>query len=84
MHPTVKLGPKRYGPFTITHVISPMVYQLDIPAQWRQKRLHDVFHASLLTPHHETSAHSVNFQEPPPDIIDREEEYEVERILDSR
>jgi hypothetical protein len=42
-HLTVKLGPKCYGLFTITRVISPMVYQLDIPAQWRQKRLHDCF-----------------------------------------
>jgi Chromo (CHRromatin Organisation MOdifier) domain len=43
-----------------------------------------VFHASLLTPYHETEAHGVNYLEPPPDVIAGEEEYEVEEILDSK
>jgi hypothetical protein len=83
-HPTVKLAPKRYGPFQISKVISPVVYQLTLPAQWRQRKLHDVFHASLLTPYHETEAHGVNYLEPPPDVIDGEDEYEVEQVLDSK
>jgi hypothetical protein len=83
-HPTVKLAPKRYGPFQISKVISPVVYQLTLPAQWKQRKLHDVFHASLLTPYHETEAHGVNYLEPPPDVIDREDEYEVEQVLDSK
>ena len=52
--------------------------------QWKQKKIHDIFHASLLTPYHETTAHGANYLEPPPDIIDGEEEYEVEKILDSK
>jgi Chromo (CHRromatin Organisation MOdifier) domain len=55
-----------------------------LPPQWRQKRIHDVFHASLLTPYHETKEHGPNFPSPPPDVIEGETEYEVEHILDSR
>ena len=51
---------------------------------WKQKRLHPVFHASLLTPYKETEEHGAHFLEPPPDIIEGEEEYEVEQVLDSR
>jgi hypothetical protein len=58
MHPTSKLALKCYGPFSVIRVISPMVYQLDIPPQWKARRIHDVFHASLLTPYHETSVHA--------------------------
>ena len=43
-----------------------------------------MFHASLLTPYHETEAHGANHLEPPPDVIEGEEEYEVEKILDSK
>ena len=38
----------------------------------------------LLTPYHETQAHSPNFTRPPPDLIDGEEEYEVKRIVAHR
>jgi hypothetical protein len=78
-----KLAPRHYGPFSIAQVLSPVVYQLTLPPQWKQKRIHDVFHASLLTPYHETMAHGPNFPAPPPDVIDGETEYEVEHILDS-
>ena len=83
-HPMAKLAPKRFGPSKISRVLSPMVYQLTLPAQWKQKRIYDVFHASLLTPYHETKAHGVNYLEPPPDVIEGEEEYKVEKILDSK
>jgi Chromo (CHRromatin Organisation MOdifier) domain len=39
-----------------------------------------VFHTSLLTPFVETPSHGLNFTRPPPDLIDGEEEYEVDRI----
>ena len=79
--PSVKLAPKRYGPFKIRKVLSPITYQLALPPQWK---IHDVFHADLLTPYHETELHRPNFTRPPPDLIDGEEEYEVEEILQSR
>ena len=83
-HPTTKLAPRRFGPLKISRVLSPVVYQLTLPTQWKQKGIHDVFHASLLTPYHETEAHGANYLEPPPDVIEGEEEYEVEKILDSK
>ena len=60
------------------------MYQLTLPTQWEQKRIHNVFHASLLTPYYETEAHGVNHLELPPDVIEGEEEYEVEKVLDSK
>ncbi len=74
-HQKAKLTPKRLGPFKITQEISPVAYRLELPPNWR---IHNVFHASLLTPYHETTAHGPNFTRPPPDLIDGEEEYEVE------
>ena len=83
-HPTTKLALQRYGPLKISQVISPIVYRLALPVQWKQQKLHDIFHTSLLTPYHETEAHGANYLEPPPDVIKGEEEYKVEQILDSK
>src|SRR6266478_5914055 len=77
-HQKAKLTPKRLGPFTITKEISPVAYQLALPANWR---IHNVFHASLLNPYRKTTAHGPNFTRPPPDLIEGEEEFEVERII---
>ena len=79
--PSTKLAPKRHEPFKIKKVLSPITYQLELLAQWK---IHDVFHADLLTPYHETQLHGANFIRPPPDLIDGEEEYEIEEILQSR
>jgi hypothetical protein len=53
-----KLAPRRYGPFKISKIISPVVVQLELPAQWS---IHPVFHTSLLTPYTETPSHGPNF-----------------------
>src|SRR5712671_487162 len=73
-----KLSPKQYGPFRVVTKISPVAYKLQILAMWQ---VHDIFHASLLTLYKETVEHRKNFLEPPPDIIEGEEEWEVEQIL---
>ena len=73
-----KLAPKCMGPFEITRVLSPLTYQLKLPCTWK---IHDVFHASLLLPYRSTEAYGSPFLEPPPDVIDNEEEYEVKTIL---
>ena len=80
-HPTVKLRPKRYGPFKVIEIIGPTTYQFELPAQWK---IHNVFHDSLLLPYHETKKHGHNFTEPPPELIEGQPEWEVEQILDSR
>jgi hypothetical protein len=78
---TVKLAPRRHGPFCISKIISPVAYQLALPLQWN---IHPVFHASLLTPYVETDNHGPNFSRPPPNITIGQNEYEVEAIRSHR
>jgi hypothetical protein len=77
----VKLEPKRYGPFPITKVISDVVFKLKLLYQWLKRKVHPVFHMSLLSPYKKTEEHEPNFLEPPPEVIKGVEEYEVEMIL---
>ena len=79
--PTPKLGARRHGPFKVVQVMSPINYHLELPTQWS---IHPVFHIDLLTPYRETITHGANYQRPPPDLVDNAEEYEVEKVLDSR
>ena len=72
-----KLRLKRQGPFKITEVLGPLTYRLQLPPQWK---IHDVFHATLLTPYRATEAHGPNFAYPPPDSVEGEEQWEVEAI----
>ena len=79
--PMPKLGARHHGPFKVIQVMSPINYRLELPTQWS---IHPVFHIDLLTPYRETITHGVNYQRPPPDLVNNAEEYEVEKILDSR
>ena len=47
-------------------------------------KIHPVFHVDLLTQYRETEAHRSNYEQPPPDIIEGEQEWEVEKIINSR
>ncbi len=78
---SVKLAPRRHGPFTITQVISPVTYKLALPHQWM---IHPVFHASLLTPYSETKEHGENYSRPPLDLVGGGEQYEVKAIRSHR
>src|SRR5258707_15366281 len=78
---TMKLAPKPHGPFRITKEISPVAYQLSLPAAWT---IHDVFDASLLLPYQENAVHGPNFSKPPPDLIQGTEEYDVEHLANHR
>jgi chromodomain-containing protein len=73
-----KLAPKRHGPFSITKEISLVTYQLCLPAAWN---IHDVFHTSLLSLYHKSMEHGPNYSRPPPDLLEGEEEYKVEHII---
>jgi Chromo (CHRromatin Organisation MOdifier) domain len=75
---TMKLAPRQYGPFNVVTKISDIAYHLKILEKWK---IHNVFHASLLTPYKEMEKHGPNFLEPPPNLIDGKEEWEVEKIL---
>jgi hypothetical protein len=74
---TIKLVPKRHGPFEIAEVRSLVVYQLTLSPQWK---IHPMFHASLLTPYIETKEHGPNYTRPPSDMIEGEEQYKVKAI----
>jgi Chromo (CHRromatin Organisation MOdifier) domain len=74
---TAKLVPRRHSPFKIVKIVSPVAVRLELPAQWS---IHPVFHTSLIMPYTETLSHGPNFTQPPPDLINGEEEYEVEQI----
>ena len=76
-----KLQMKQTSLFKIEEVLSCTAFHLRIPTQWK---IHPVFHTSLLTTYKEASEHGPNFIQPPPDLIDGEEEYEVKVILRHR
>ena len=75
------MKPKREGPFTITEVLGPVTYKLQLPKTWQ---IHNVFHATLLCPYKENSVHGENFAESPPELVEGDEVYEVETILNHR
>jgi hypothetical protein len=77
-HQKMKLKPKWYGPFKVIKEISPVMYQVRLSVAWG---IHDVFHALLLLPYHKTTTHGTNFSQPPLELIDGEEEYQVEYIM---
>ena len=76
-HLIAKLAPKCHGPFIIT-AIWHTSYWLKLPFTWK---VHNVFHASLLIPYKETAINGRKYQEPIPDLIDGQPEWEVECIL---
>jgi hypothetical protein len=74
----LKLAPKCYGPFATTKKISDVSYKLKLPPTWK---IHNTFHARLLTPYKENDKYGPNFLEPPPELQDGEPEWEVEEIM---
>ena len=70
-----KMKPKHEGPFTITEVLGPVTYRLQLPTSWQ---IHNIFHATLLKPYRETETYGQNFTEPPPELLEGEEVYEIE------
>ena len=80
-HPTHKLRARRFGPFKVLEVLSPVTYRLELPKGWK---IHNAFHAAVLHPYKETAIHGPNFTEPPPDLVEGKEEWEVDNVLASR
>jgi hypothetical protein len=62
-------------------VLGPITYKLQLPEEWK---IHLVSHANLLTLFKETEEYGLAYAEPPPEIIDDKEEYELEEVLASK
>jgi hypothetical protein len=75
---TRKLKPKREGPFKVLDQLGKYTYRIELPKTWK---IHPVFDRWYLTPYIETDEYGENYPQPPPDIIDGHQEYEIEQIL---
>jgi hypothetical protein len=76
-----KLLPRFIGPYTIVEQRSPVSFRVELPPTMK---IHDVFHVDRFR-HYLPSPEALGPRapaRPPPDIIDDEEEWEVEAILD--
>ncbi len=71
--PKKKLDDKRIGPFVIKSKTGAATYKLKLPQHWK---IHPCFNEKLLTLYIPPA--------PPPDLINNEEEFKIEEILDSR
>ena len=72
---------KQEGPFVITKVLGLVTYRLKLLTSWQ---IHNVFHAMLLKSYRENEIYGENFTEPPPELVEGEEVYEVETIHNHR
>ena len=76
-----KIKPKQEGPFVITKVLGPVTYRLKLLTSWQ---IHNIFHATLLKPYRENEIYGESFTEPPPELVEGKEVYEVGTIRGHR
>jgi hypothetical protein len=79
--PSKKLEPNFVGSFKIIEAINDNAFKLDLPSSMHQ---HPVFNADLLKPYKPSPSMFPNRTppQPPPILVDDNEEYEVDNILD--
>ena len=75
---TRNLYPLWLGPFPVTQKVGAVAYELEIPPHYR---LHNIFHVSLLKPAYDNHAGT---PPPAPRLVEGEDEFEVETILQHR
>lgn len=80
--PARKFAEKHLGPFPVKAKISATAYRLELPATL--KKIHPVFHISLLEKVRESEIPNRQQQRSLPVVAAEDEECEVEEILDSR
>ena len=82
MRPSQKLAHRFLGPYTVVQRVVRNAYKLDLPPS--MKRLHPVFNVVKLLP---APVHLILGRQaalpPPPELVDGEEHYELESVLDS-
>ncbi|SJL15407.1 uncharacterized protein ARMOST_18904 [Armillaria ostoyae] len=80
--PKKKLDDKRVGPFLVLEKMGASAYKLKLPPHWK---IHPRFNEKLLSPFIPPSfPNQEQPPPPPPELIDGEEEWEIEEILDSK
>ena len=80
--PSKKLAEKYLGPFEIIAQAGTHSFTLRLPSSMRA--IHPVFHVSMLEPSTPNSFPTREVILEPPVILDREPEYEISEILDSK
>ena len=79
-----KFGKRAYGPYKIKKVLTPLTYELELPAN---VKIHPVVHISALREHLTSERfpdRDVVYSPPPAEVIDDEEHFFVKAFLDVR
>ena len=79
--PSKKLDDKYLGPYQIERVLGKNVVKLALP---ETMKIHPVFHVSLIKPEKESKISGRQQEPSKPVIVEGEEEWEVEKILDAK
>ncbi len=80
--PKKKLDDKRVGPFPVLEKVGAAAYKLKLPVHWK---IHPRFNEKLLTPYVPPAFPNQEVPPaPPPELINDEEEFEIEEVLDSK
>ena len=82
--PSKKLQPRRWGPTKIKEIISKHIVKIQLPRNLKQQKVTDLYNISRLEPAANSVILGQHQEPPPPVIVDGEEEWEVEEILDGR
>ena len=80
-HINLKLGNCRLGPFEVVEKTGSHTYCLALP-YWM--KIHDNIHVDQLSPWKGNKVNGVEPAPPEPEVVDGEEFWEVDKILDSR
>ena len=77
-----KFENKWFGPYEVLEKVGLSAYKLKLPCSW--KKVHPVFNEVLLKPAVQPEFPSQRHPPPPlPELVNEEEEYKVEEILNS-
>ena len=80
-HLPAKLQARWVGPFTISRVVSPVAYKVDLPPGWQ---IHSVFHIDRLKLYVHSEEFLRKVEPSPPVLVEDHLEYEVEDLIRHR